>query len=195
MVRLSFKAPNAISKRLTPDPPIEPELAVNVTVDPGANSRMFAVVEVKFDADESVIDPAMAVIVMFVLVERALAPRSTLRPADSVNTPDDDVTVDAILISPAAVAEVNVIPSAELTDELMVNVFPAVSATAPKDELTAAPIVISLPAPVDVNVTVPAPPALTAPLTVIDPSEATVVILPVAFVVIALIVTFPVDAV
>ena len=150
-------------------------------------------------ADESLMEPAVDVTLMAdadeELVIKALAPKMTCRPDNNVIVPECDVTVEAIVMSPVDVAAVNDTLPPVVIAPFTVNPLPDVSVTVPDPDVIAALVAISLVAPMDITLTVPVLPALIAPLTVINPAEAVTLILPVAFVVIPPILTFPVDIV
>jgi hypothetical protein len=159
---------------------------------------MFAVDAVNAPA-ELMIDPVVVVMLTALrlvvaetadeLVTNALAPKITLRPEFKVIVPDDEDTVELIVRSPIADADVNEIFPAVLTGAAIVTMRPEVIVIAPKEELTAALTMTSV--VVDISVTVPAPPALIAPLTFSDLALTVTAILPEPFVVIPLTLTLP----
>ena len=107
-------------------------------------------------------EPAVAVTLtedaVVVPVIRALEPKLTLRPLDRVIVPEYDVTLDEIVISPAAVADVIDILPAVVTGELafIVTLLPELRVMVPGYDVTALDIVISPAAVADVIDILPA---------------------------------------
>ena len=78
-------------------------------------------------------EPAVDVILMFPLVTKALAPKYTLRPALKVMFPEEDVTLEAMVMSPLVkeVDAVRLMPKAVVTGPLITILLPALMAMEP----------------------------------------------------------------
>ena len=162
-----------------------------------------AVVAVRDEPDALMIEPKLAVTATIVAppvilpLINALAPRLTLRPALTVIAPNVEVTVPLIVTSPIEVLDV--IPIFPIVVMLMpvasVRLRPELKVIVPDVVLTAALMVKSLPAPFEDKLIVPLVAAVTALLTINDPAMADKEIFPKIFVVMPLVVRFPVAAV
>ena len=139
---------------------------------------MFAVLAVRFEFDESLIDPAVAVIVTAVVLIapliNALAPRFTCRPAVNVIVPIVELTVEVIVKSPTLVADVIEIFTLPVTAAATLTVRPAVNVIVPSVEVIAA-VVVKSPVVV-VAVSDVFIPALKAPLIAIPRPELIVIV-------------------
>jgi hypothetical protein len=154
-----------------PGPPIFPALAVKLTPAPTPVTSIFTVAAPAV----LLIDPAAVIPTAPAAasgVISALAPKATFRPAFKVIVPPVEWTVPLMLMSPTLVLAVMPMFPDVVIPAAIVAVLPAVNAIAPDVEFNAALIVSSLLAPVEVKVKVPAPPAVTALLTVNEPAEA-----------------------
>jgi hypothetical protein len=126
------------------------------------------------------------------------APTVNARPADNTIVPNVELIVpfEVVIKSPVAVVAVTDIFIPAVNDPFKVIPRTDAIVIVPRLELIALLIVISPVTRVFVVIdTLPNPPALTAPLTVIVPPEANKIIFPVVFVVIPSVVMFPLPAV
>ena len=131
-------------------PPILPDAAIRLTPALAPVTLIFAVVAVRSEPVESVIEPAVEVTLTALAVALAvtspLVHKETFLPAKRVIVPvPEELTLDDRVISPAAVAAVTDILPEDVTAELAftVTLLPELSVTVPPVEVTVDDIVIS----------------------------------------------------
>ena len=143
-------------------PPILPDDAIRLTPALAPVTLIFAVVAVRSEPVESVIEPAVEVTLTALAVALAvtspLVHKETFLPAKRVIVPFEELTLDNRVISPAAVADViDILPTVVTGEpEFIITLLPDDKVMVPPIEVTALDIVISPAAVADVIDILPA---------------------------------------